>query len=204
MNKFTAAAVLAVVATAFTTFADYSPETLGGQYSHVQLYVDGYEGDVTPSSYHAFVIDASEIGGFSTPYTVFGVIDWAKEYFTGDASAPVAGDALVTSLDYASDRSYDDTLGFVKDGLELTGDYSDYFGLAVYEASDGTVYGRALSSYGHLHAENLDLGSEGPNSDWVKLTPEPTSGLLILLGFAGLALRRKNSAVNGMTSRLPV
>ena len=36
------------------------------------------------------------------------------------------------------------------------------------------------------------LGSQASNADWHSAAaPEPTSGLLVLLGMAGLALRRK-------------
>jgi len=42
-------------------------------------------------------------------------------------------------------------------------------------------------------AYTLAFGSQKNNTGWVAMAPEPTSGLLLLIGMAGLALKRKRT-----------
>ena len=77
--------------------------------------------------------------------------------------------------------------------------FGDHFGLVVYNPVDGTKSGvENIASYRVFNLDNKSAISDaapksGYWSDWqvVASVPEPTSGLLVLLGVAGLALRRK-------------
>lgn len=84
----------------------------------------------------------------------------------GSAEAPQTVYGLVLYVDEASAAAYDGVDAFVK----------SYVGTATWQDTSGG----ALS--------NLASGQ----ANWTA-TPEPTSGLLMLLGMAGLALRRKHA-----------
>ena len=87
-----------------------------------------------------------------------------------------------------------------KDFRNSTGSsFNDYFGLVVYNPVDGTKTGTDDIAYyrvfnlGNKTLINDSLPKSGYWSDWqaAASVPEPTSGLLLLIGVAGLALRRK-------------
>ena len=77
--------------------------------------------------------------------------------------------------------------------------FGERFGVVVYNPVDGTKEGGGdISSFRVFNLDNKSqindaLPKSGYWSDWqtVSAVPEPTSGLLLLLGVAGLALRRR-------------
>ena len=89
----------------------------------------------------------------------------------------------------------------LSDGVDYASG-STVYGLLVYSYNDGTK-DLAIANVGKATVETVDqtVGSMGLKLDstgsalaWSSTTasvPEPTSGLLILLGMAGLALKRK-------------
>lgn len=99
--------------------------------------------------------------------TVLGVANISQTGLPdGSAEAPQTVYGLVLYVDEASAAAYDGVDAFVK----------SYVGMATWQDTSGS----ALS--------NLASGQ----ANWTA-TPEPTSGLLMLLGMAGLALRRKRA-----------
>lgn len=77
--------------------------------------------------------------------------------------------------------------------------FGERFGVVVYNPVDGTKAGTAdIAGYRVFNLDNKTtindaLPNSGYWSGWqtVGAVPEPTSGLLILMGVAGLALRRR-------------
>lgn len=66
----------------------------------------------------------------------------------------------------------------------------------VYTTKDGTyeLHPTQTKSLENLSAGNVSVGFNMNGATWsYAAAPEPTSGLLLLLGFAGLALRRRHA-----------
>ena len=95
------------------------------------------------------------------------------------------GQAMLTGEDY---NPHDDVFGFGiitydKDG-DGTVDYYSYANASVYDLSLGGENNTGWAGYHEFDTDATWSAAATP-------TPEPTSGLLLLLGVAGLALRRK-------------
>ena len=74
------------------------------------------------------------------------------------------------------------------------GEYYDFYFTMTSQNSEGknvTFTSTTLSGIGAVATGNADLGFGSQDGQTWKSVPEPTSGLLLLLGMAGLALRRK-------------
>ena len=119
-----------------------------------------------------------------------------------------------TSVSYGADKLIYSTAPLGSGGLKSTGtkvDWDDYAAGSYYYAvlynSKGTTSATAYDYYaisdvltGNPVASspdtpltlNFSAATMGGNSSWQSV-PEPTSGILILLGMAGLALKRKRA-----------
>ena len=118
-------------------------------------------------------------------------------------------DALATYLSVNFAENYGELLAGCYDMVRDTNrmdfrnssgsSFGERFGVVVYNPVDGTKTG--VGDIAAFRVFNLDnkstvndsLPNSGYWSDWqnTATTPEPTSGLLVLLGVAGLALKRK-------------
>ena len=149
-----------------------------------------------------------EDSGYIKSYAAYlCTVEAAKNYFDGN----YAYDTVTAWLE----KNYETGIGNLKDaGKQVSmdpygfddGEYSftkyfqsglagDYLAVMTYAADDGTswfrVFGNTAESDGNV---TMDPGSGVGGADkWTRVVPEPTSGLLLLLGVAGLALRRKRA-----------
>ena len=114
---------------------------------------------------------------------------YENDYFGAVSSDNMASSATVTSTDAGQAFSL---LLFNKEGMtqadlaSFEGDYVLYTGTS----TRGTIPGATVDYY----AKFIRAG-EVEASNWQAMgpVPEPTSGLLLLLGMAGLALKRKRA-----------
>ena len=122
----------------------------------------------------------------ATYVTSAGYVD---DYFGATSSENMAASDKVTSTAANQDFSL---LLFDQEGMTLSdlatfeGDYVLYTG----KSEEGSIPGVTVTKYGKF----LRYG-EVEQSSWATMgpVPEPTSGLLLLLGMAGLALKRKRA-----------
>ena len=116
----------------------------------------------------------------SSPLTIVGGV--AEGTVTGTDQASWTARITISNFDGESQSYYYDYV-FTMDTVSHTG-YADK---DTYLAGLAGEVGTALTLDG-----NLDLYAS-PTSQGFTAVPEPTSGLLILLGMAGLALKRKRA-----------
>ena len=175
-------------------------------YTYVTAYVDAYKGDSQSSYYSGYLLDVSKMG-LSGAASASSVASWLESVWTTDFAD---NSAIVSALTY---RDYDATtgsLGFYAGNsdaslstLSLDGAGGQYYFAALYTLGGygASVYGDILSySDATTSSSRLDfdvggeqLAGNSVQSGWMKIgaIPEPSAGLLILLGFAALALKRR-------------
>lgn len=97
-------------------------------------------------------------------------------------------------------RAYDlPSAGYSTGGIYsgvFDGDTVDYFLVELYDASNSRVAWQSVSYLTALNNGSISspLAAGGATVYTItQVVPEPTSGILLLLGFAGLALRRKKA-----------
>lgn len=136
---------------------------------------------------------------------------YAAYYCTVEAANTLFGGTSVDDIEAYIRNNYDtakglattfDSVGY-SDGEYHILDYvsaafvsSEYVAFALYGGEGYRAYGEGsavLTPEGQL-AFNADYAAAGTSGSWqqVAVTPEPTSGFLLLLGLSGLALRRKS------------
>ena len=177
-------------------------------YTYVTAYVDTYSGDSQSSYYSGYILDVSQMG-LTEAASASSVAAWLKSVWTTDFADNAA---IVSAMTY---RDYDATtgsLGFYAgnsdaslSALSLDGAGGQYYFAALYTLGGygASVYGDILSySDATTTSSRLDfdvggeqLAGSSTQSGWAQIgmIPEPSSGLLILLGFAALALKRRRA-----------
>ena len=89
----------------------------------------------------------------------------------GEANGYTAGDSITAYLiAFNADDAANATFAYISDTAGVT-----------------------LPGSGMAANYSFDLSSSATASNWTAVAPEPTSGLLLLLGMAGLALKRKRA-----------
>ena len=184
MNRITICAAFVLCSVA--AFAEpYSAElTAKGK----NFETEGYTG-----LYAAYLCTTEAAKGyFAGNNSVDTVTDWLKVNYVTGYDALKRDEATTAMAPYGEGgRSFDEgEYSFTKyfqDGLS-----GDYLAVLTY-AENGEnwfrVFGNTADGDGTL---TIDLSSgKGVAGGWTQAVPEPTSGMLFLLGLASLALRRK-------------
>ena len=125
---------------------------------------------------------------FGTATLLTSMQGMTTEYNWADITAP--GSSSSDSVSADGGQAY--TLILVDQGGVTSLDtFKDGNAIVSTGTSTGmSIPGAAATTY---YASFVDINAYGA-SDWQAVnTPEPTSGLLLLLGFAGLALKRKQA-----------
>ena len=95
------------------------------------------------------------------------------------------------NIDVAGGQAFSIIL-FDQDGVTDYENYEGYY--AIYTGTSGSSYDADSStSYADFTTLNAFSGSDWKTAGAASPIPEPTSGLLLLLGMAGLALKRKRA-----------
>ena len=156
---------------------------------------DGTETGVT-SATMAYLIDSTVLSQTSIYDAVMGgaTLDEAVARKTLNASALDDGSLNVAKWDlgsaYAAGQSLKAYMVVFDDNLQAL-----YFSEEITQALHSTMnrnYGFSADSSIEGIAADMS-GFSASTGGWVQTVPEPTSGILLLLGMAGLALKRKQA-----------
>jgi len=131
---------------------------------------------------------ASTITGTSSAgdkWVLTPAIDGGKRYFTYTEMSPGQGEGYFASF-AAALRTDQDVATQYNAGTFTVPDYSKNVTLVLESATGSAQFKVNAASGGSV--QNLQF-----NADF-SVVPEPTSGLLMLMGLAGLALKRKKAA----------
>ena len=150
----------------------------------------------TMASYDCFIVKSGTLGKAMghTPETSLAGVEEVVAYLNGDFAANYQT-LLAGSYDMLRDVNRKDFRN--SGGLS----FGERFGLVVYNPADGTKAGvENIAYYRVFNLDNLSLVNDAkPNagywSDWQtgSAVPEPTSALMLIVGVACLALRRKRT-----------
>lgn len=160
-----------------------------------EVTTEGVEGDTGSyaSCYAAYLCTAAAAETyFGGNTTVDDITSWLAESGANYASGMTAiKDGEDKSMLKANYGYYRDAYSFVWDAKAEFG--GEYIAVIAYENGDDNQFrvfgGEADKDDGTLTIDpNGGFGTAGA---WTQAVPEPTSGLLFLLGLASLALRRK-------------
>ena len=173
------------------------------------------------ASYNWNAADSSmygEAGNMNYPAIAEGTVAYFA-FVEAYSQADLVADYVAGTVDYAKFASGTNntvnSTGGINDSAVFTADYTSdqqvYF--AIFEAATGNLFvsSEATATYIAVGASSVNFADQTDVSDWEAFLgdakagysqagwyktatapiPEPTSGLLMLLGMAGLALRRK-------------
>lgn len=160
---------------------------------YATLNTEAYQaGDISPSTAHAagytayYCTTATAADLFDGANTVDGITAYFNSYFaTGKSAIEKNGEGMNNSAYFAGGQ-----YSFSSAEYETALAAGDYIAVAFYGEEAFRVFANDVynTESGHVVFDDAVSGTVG---EWTKAVPEPTGGLLILFGLAGLMLKRK-------------
>lgn len=142
---------------------------------------------------YLFTLTASEYDSFLADYTANGNMKSVYEAYTkgtlGTAAGTASSGSRTSAVSFGTEATVGDTVygAIIYTYHDATLDKDFY----IANIATGTVGAESGLTLGNLGTVFLGEGASGTAIGGWSAVPEPTSGLLLLLGVAGLALRRK-------------
>lgn len=137
--------------------------------------------------------------GLSSAQLAAIVSDFAGGSYTAsgyEQTSAIASGGTITSVGFNDDRSSGTSVDWYM-VVTTTIDDNDYLfisdALTKSRQADGKITKITFSALSASATTALDASSGYSAAGWYTSVPEPTSGMLLLLGMAGLALKRKRA-----------
>ena len=154
---------------------------------------DAGEGDYA-TGYMVYIVNADTYSQAAVLAAIqaadAGKIGTYMDSIKADNALGGADGKIMKSFDIGDATAYN---GFLVIFDAATADAADYVFVSDTYAATITTLGGKFDYDGEQYVNALDYSTAGQDGSNWKAVPEPTSGLLLLLGVAGLALKRRRA-----------
>lgn len=179
------AAQAATVSWSVTGLQDKTGAALSGGYAYV--FTTKGDNATTVSALTTALAATTDVASFNTALSGFTYVSELSGAVTGGAQG--VSDVLISASGLKPNTSNTKLFALIIDTATVT-DATNWY---ITETSAGAKTGASDSALGSAAFDIADVGSHTAGNWTAVAAPEPTSGLLMLLGMAGLALRRRRA-----------